>query len=187
MTPLAQQIYDFLLSSVGGVIIGAGFDLYRTLIRVGYRRWWVALADVIIWLMGALLFFLLLFWGNWGEIRAYVFLGLATGLLLYFRYLSGEVRAFWEGMLELILHILRTLFYVLTFPFIYLYQLLVRVVRYLLKKSHAFWQWYLRRWGRPIGSMAKKIRGRWRNFWRTCRQKLGRWRRRPPADPPSMG
>ncbi|WP_170270282.1 spore cortex biosynthesis protein YabQ [Heliorestis acidaminivorans] len=185
MTPLAQQIYDFLLSAAGGLMIGAGFDLYRTLLRVGHRRWWVAITDVIIWLLGAVLFFLFLFWGNWGEIRIYIFLGLAVGLLLYFRFLSGEVRAFWEGMLELILHILRTIFYVITFPFIYLYQIMKRLARYLLRKGQIFGHWYQRRLGRPFNNWRKKMQTTLRKYALQGRQKMKKWLRRPPQEPPS--
>ncbi|MDD2420762.1 MAG: spore cortex biosynthesis protein YabQ [Heliobacteriaceae bacterium] len=159
MTPLTHQISGFILATVGGLVLGTGFDLYRTLVRAGYRRWWVSLADFCMWLFGAGIFFLLLLWGHWGEIRFYIFGGLGAGLFAYFRYASQEVRAFWAGMVELIGYLCRTACYVLSWPFVVGYQRTRR----------------LGRWARTkLGPLGRRMR-----------EKARRFRRPPPPGPPA--
>ncbi|MBM7866405.1 hypothetical protein GTO89_07130 [Heliobacterium gestii] len=211
MTPVVQQVYGFVLSAVGGLVLGTAFDLYRTLVRVGRRRWWVAVADVLMWIIGAGLFFLLLLWGHWGEVRFYVFLGLAGGLAVYYRYMTEEVRAFWEGMLELILHLLQTLGYLVTFPFILLYRSGRRALRWLYLTGGRCRRWSRDRLWTPLrkaASHGKARLGRMSNQSRqffgqrtaVLRRRLGRgtagmgqrfsgrlralWRR-PPKQPPT--
>ncbi|WP_161256471.1 spore cortex biosynthesis protein YabQ [Heliomicrobium undosum] len=160
VTPLAQQVYGFVLSAVGGLVLGTAFDLYRTIVGVGRRRWWVAVADVLMWMIGAGLFFLLLLWGHWGEVRLYLFLGLACGLGLYYRFMTEEVRAFWEGMLELILHLLQTLGYLVTFPFIFLYRAGRRALRWIYLTGGQGMRWAHRRLWTPARKAVGRLRAR---------------------------
>ncbi|WP_155475574.1 spore cortex biosynthesis protein YabQ [Heliobacterium mobile] len=187
MTPLAQQIYGFALSAIGGLLLGAGFDLYRTLVRVGRRRWWTSVADYLIWLFGAAIFFLLLLWGNLGEVRVYVFMGLAFGLFLYFRFVSEEVRAFWEGMLELILHVLRMILYLATFPFVFAYRLLRDCMSYLYRNMVKLKRWIHQKVRIPLRRAIQFLRVRLSSLssrWKKIKGRIGQRFRRPPPGPP---
>lgn len=185
MTPLAHQIYSFILSAIGGMMLGAGFDLYRTVVRVAYRRWWVSITDFTMWLLGAGVFFLVLLWGNLGEVRAYIFVGLAIGLLVYFRYASEEVRAFWEGMLELVSHLVRTAIHLALWPFVFFYQSILRAAAYLVVIAQKSRRWAMQRLVFPLQRMLKPIvNGLHEGLRRMC-NRFRNALRRPPQDPPT--
>lgn len=99
MLPFAQQLYAFGMTVVAGIAAGLVFDLYR-LVRRHLRpnpavSW---LMDLLFWLVLTPVVFALLLVGNWGELRFYVFLGLASGLVLYFGLFSQPVRGIMAGL-----------------------------------------------------------------------------------------
>lgn len=177
---LAEQIYTFILATVGGMGLGIGYDLYRTLIK-SKRTWWRPVTDFLIWIVGAGLFFLLLLWGHWGEVRSFLFVGLGVGFLIYFRWLSAEVRAFWEGMISLLTFIIVTLINAFLWPFRITGKMYAA-----LKKRLA--NLYLRKI-KPIGSRWRQKGSNWlrpaksfkpNNFplFGKIKAKLQRWLRR---------
>lgn len=97
--PFVQQLYAFGMTIVAGMAAGVVFDLYR-MVRRGLRprgtgAW---LTDLLFWLVVTPVVFALLLLGNWGELRFYVFLGLAAGGVLYFGLLSGPLRELLYGV-----------------------------------------------------------------------------------------
>lgn len=92
MMSLAGQTYAFLMTILAGSIVGLLFDVYRVL-RSAFRPKQIAtaLADLLFWIVVTPTVFALLLAGNWGELRAYVLIGLGLGLLLYFQTLSAVV------------------------------------------------------------------------------------------------
>lgn len=91
---LASQLYAFGFSALGGLACGILFDWYRIvrwLVRPGKALTFVG--DLCFWAVAAASTFLLLLMGNWGEVRVYVFLGMALGLFLYFQLFHGVVVA----------------------------------------------------------------------------------------------
>ena len=79
----------FLVLVLTGVAWSLCFDAYRAWRSLVKPHGLVSDAgDLAFWLAGALLVAAGLFLGNWGELRLYVFLGLALGGTLYFRLAS---------------------------------------------------------------------------------------------------
>jgi len=69
--------------------VGLLFDYYRAIgaaLRLKARG--TLVGDMLFWLVATVMGFLLLIWGNWGELRFYVLLGLGLGALLYFQLFS---------------------------------------------------------------------------------------------------
>lgn len=87
-----DQVYTFLFMMVVGMVTGLCGDLYRvTRLILGLRRLGSSIGDLLFWLLLTPLVFGMLLFGNWGEFRLYVFLGLGCGVLLYFKLLSPLV------------------------------------------------------------------------------------------------
>lgn len=78
-----------LLSGLG---MGMVFDGYRVVSNeLKFPRWWLPVLDVIYWMAAALVVFRVLYASNNGEVRAYVFIGLAIGIVIYYFVLSRMV------------------------------------------------------------------------------------------------
>ncbi len=92
MIPVDEQILIFIYTIGVGLVIGLIFDLYRILRWVlNPRKVLTILGDALIWcILTGIVFFLLLM-SNWGEIRFYVFIGMAAGVAFYIKFLSCRI------------------------------------------------------------------------------------------------
>ena len=89
MTTLCQQVQAFGLTVTLGILMGFLFDFYRVLFQfVRPAKWLTQVADLLFWLVLAAVVFSILLLSNWGEVRAYVFLGLAVGVGVHLRWFS---------------------------------------------------------------------------------------------------
>lgn len=85
-----EQLYTFCLLMVTGAALAFVFDCYRvTRNLLRWRGFVTAAADLLYWLLAAIIVFLVLLKGNWGEIRFFVFLALILGAALYCRFISA--------------------------------------------------------------------------------------------------
>ncbi|MFO7152701.1 MAG: spore cortex biosynthesis protein YabQ [Bacillota bacterium] len=75
----------FLVGALSsGVIAGLFFDIYRRMrrfLRPGFLL--TALGDLAYWALMALMTFYIIYKINYGQVRGYLFLGFAIGLLVY--------------------------------------------------------------------------------------------------------
>jgi spore cortex biosynthesis protein YabQ len=98
-----SQFSTFLTTIATGITLGVVFDCYRVL-RGTYRpkvlMTWVT--DLLYWLIATVIVFIALVISNWGELRFYVFLGILSGLGLYYRLLSLYVIRLFSGVIKLI-------------------------------------------------------------------------------------
>ena len=83
----------FFVSAIGvGVGLGLVYDFFRILRRViRHGDVWVGLEDVIFWVMSTIVVFLLLYEKNDGMLRAFAFLGIWVGIIIYYLLFSGFV------------------------------------------------------------------------------------------------
>ncbi|MGI6081517.1 MAG: spore cortex biosynthesis protein YabQ [Limnochordia bacterium] len=92
MLPMASQILALVVMVVTGLVTGFIFDVYRVVRSlVQPNRQVSVVMDLIFWLLVTPVIFMLLIACNWGQIRLYVFLGMALGLFCYFQLLSEAV------------------------------------------------------------------------------------------------
>ncbi|MGZ9587104.1 spore cortex biosynthesis protein YabQ [Paenibacillus marinisediminis] len=86
---LHAQWMTVLLMLFSGLALGIAYDSYRVVAhQLGFPRWTLPCLDIVYWLAATWFVFQLLVKGNQGELRFYVFLGLALGAWLYYILLS---------------------------------------------------------------------------------------------------
>ncbi|MFW5438528.1 spore cortex biosynthesis protein YabQ [Paenibacillus apiarius] len=86
---LYTQWMTVLLMMMSGLALGLVYDSYRVVAgQFKFPRWTIPFLDVMYWLAATLFVFQMLVKGNQGELRFYVFLGLACGAWLYAVILS---------------------------------------------------------------------------------------------------
>jgi len=82
--PVDLQAYMFSVMILAGVCIALVYDIFRAIrwaARV--RKRGSGLLDLLFWAIAGAIMGAALIYGNWGEIRFYVFFGLGIGLVLY--------------------------------------------------------------------------------------------------------
>lgn len=90
--PLDLQFYAFSVMVLAGAGLGALFDLYRAARHTFHPRGWaLAATDLLFCAAAATLAAVALYYGNWIELRLYVFIGAAAGLGLYHGLASAAV------------------------------------------------------------------------------------------------
>ncbi|MFZ4454525.1 spore cortex biosynthesis protein YabQ [Salibacterium aidingense] len=124
---LAVQFQTMAAMIMMGIIIGVNMDVYERITLQTFRRLWVrAGGDVLFWIVQALLVFYVLLRVNEGELRLYIFAGLAAGFLLY-RHLGRP--SFLVG-LE---HVLTAVRWLIRFIIAVIQVLLIHPVKFILK------------------------------------------------------
>ena len=86
------ELYIFLKTIYGGLIIGFLYDLYR-LFRYYRKPKKVAtfFEDFIFWVIVSLISLYILLNSNYGELRGFIFIGFVTGAVLYYTLFSGLI------------------------------------------------------------------------------------------------
>lgn len=114
--PLAEQINIFFMLVGTGMLAGFCFDLYRS-VRDAFRlrKTGTYLGDIFFWLLITCLAFCLLLKYNSGEVRVYVFVGLALGSLLYMQLLSRHAYRMLQRCLLILGRIIKFVVAVLAF------------------------------------------------------------------------
>lgn len=85
MEDLAQgQAYVFLIYILTGILIGVFFDIFR-IFRRSFRTpdFITCLQDILFWIFTGLFLLYVIFEFNNGELRWYIFLGVALGIVIY--------------------------------------------------------------------------------------------------------
>lgn len=72
--------------------------------------------DLLLWLFLTGLVFFLLLLNNWGEVRAYVLIGMALGFLIYRKWFSAFMLRVWHRIFFVIGRLLKITFFLLLFP-----------------------------------------------------------------------
>ncbi|MBM7855979.1 spore cortex biosynthesis protein YabQ [Desulfohalotomaculum tongense] len=118
-------MYAFFITIAIGMLAGFMFDLYRVVGRLlKLKKWGTMLGDLLYWLILTPVVFVILLWGNWGEVRLYVIIGLSLGAVLYLQYpskyivpLIGKLIDGIKGLIKLVVKMLRFLCCAVGMPF----------------------------------------------------------------------
>ncbi|WP_339318156.1 spore cortex biosynthesis protein YabQ [Paenibacillus sp. FSL R10-2734] len=109
MNPAVQWVTLFYMI-MAGVTMGLAYDSYRVLsLKFNFPKWLNAMLDLLYWLGAALLVFRMLYAGNQGQLRFYVFLGLFLGVWIYFLIFSVTVRRFVLMLIQAVQYMCRLL------------------------------------------------------------------------------
>lgn len=83
------QLISFLTALLIGMVLGLIFDFFRIVRGVlRLRLWMTNLLDGLYWVVATLITFTTLLLTNWGELRFYLFMGIAAGAGAYYRWVS---------------------------------------------------------------------------------------------------
>jgi len=86
---MSSQAAAFLATALAGAVLGVLYDCFRILRRVvRHKTVATTIEDAIFWVVSTLLMFIFLLNRNFGDIRSFIFMGLALGTILYFMLLS---------------------------------------------------------------------------------------------------
>ncbi|MCM3342281.1 spore cortex biosynthesis protein YabQ [Paenibacillus sp. MER TA 81-3] len=118
---LYTQWMTVLLMMMSGLALGLVYDSYRVVAgQFKFPRWTLPFLDVLYWLAATLFVFQMLVKGNQGELRFYVFLGLACGAWLYAVVLSKMTVAvvMWlvKAIKAIVRFVLRCLYVLIILP-----------------------------------------------------------------------
>ena len=86
---IAIQLYSLFVFTISGVAIGIFFDIFRVLRRSFKTSDIITyLEDILFWILTGSFFLYILFKYNNGQIRSYVLIGTATGVIIYMLTIS---------------------------------------------------------------------------------------------------
>ena len=114
---LSNQLYVFLMYCLSGLIIGILFDIFR-IFRKSFKTPDIVtyIEDVIFWILTGLFLIFIIFKFNNGEIRSYIFIGLALGILMYLLMFSKIFIKVNIVIIERLKKIVRIIFSVIEYP-----------------------------------------------------------------------
>lgn len=89
MQEVYNQLFCLLIFILTGLVIGILFDIFRIL-RKSFKTtdFITYLEDIIFWILTGCIMLFSIFIFNNGEIRSYVFIGIAIGIILYMLVIS---------------------------------------------------------------------------------------------------
>ena len=103
-----NQLYIFLSFLVTGFVIGILFDIFRIL-RKSFKNidWITYIQDILFWFLTAAILLYSIFTFNNGELRAYIFLSIILGIVIYLLTLSKYFILIWVKIFKIIFYPLR--------------------------------------------------------------------------------
>lgn len=177
---LSMQWLTMAVMLLSGLGMGTVFDGYRVLSNeLRFPRWWLPVLDVIYWMAAALVVFRVLYASNNGEVRAYVFIGLAAGIVIYYLLLSRLVIVIVKWLIgavrKLITFVLKCLDILIVKPILLIYKLLmvifafgsaltIFILKIVIQLVRPFWKllvWMVRPVIRPIGRWLAPYVSKW--------------------------
>lgn len=148
-----------------GALLGASFDTIGvTVRRFGLGRGVQAVLDVLYWIAATLLVFRVLMEANGGEVRVFIFLGLALGAVLYVLLIGGWYR-------KLVNRLLRVLEWLFFRVVRFIDVLLWRPVRWIALRLWRIAGWVLRIISRVTVSLGQNVLQWYRFLWNRLRKR----------------
>ncbi|MDQ8737477.1 spore cortex biosynthesis protein YabQ [Paenibacillus sp. LHD-38] len=177
---LGMQWLTMAVMLLSGLGMGTVFDGYRVVTNeLKFPRWWIPVLDVIYWMAAALVVFRVLYASNNGEVRAYVFIGLAIGIVIYYFLFSRMVIATVKWLIgavrKLITFILKCLEILIVKPLLLIYKMVLVILAFgsaltififkiVIQLVRPFWKlfvWMVRPVTRPLGRWLSRFASKW--------------------------
>lgn len=148
---LTGQVLTFAITIMTGILLGVLFDCYRVLRgNCNPKVLMTWFTDLLYWLVATAVVFIALVFSNWGELRFYVFIGILSGLGLYYNWLSLYVIRLFSNAIKLLVagfSLVKKIFIgVFIKPGIYCARIVSWPFMFVGRKTAA---WYRTRWPRP--------------------------------------
>jgi spore cortex biosynthesis protein YabQ len=131
---LVTQYLTVLAMSVSGAVLGAVYDVYRTILAEWkYLRFLSSILDFVYWIFGLLLVLWALQWANHGDVRIYTILLMVIGYSLYRLLLRKIVVGSTVGMVLAITYVCKVIWrvFMLVFvtPLLWVWSLFLAILR----------------------------------------------------------
>lgn len=138
MRPVSEQVTLFALMVTMGMILGIIFDFYRALRGIAEPGKIITIiGDIAFWLIATALVFAVLMWKTWGEMRAYVLIGLLVGFIIHWYYFSPFIIKFFRSVIFFIIWIAKVVWRIISWPFITAKSMLTIPILYAIGLSKA--------------------------------------------------
>ncbi|MDQ6420738.1 spore cortex biosynthesis protein YabQ [Paenibacillus sp. LHD-117] len=195
---LSVQWMTMAVMLLSGLGMGAVFDGYRVVSNeLKFPKWWLPALDILYWIASAVAVFRMLYASNNGEVRAYVFLGLAVGVILHYWLFSKVVIAIVRWLIRAVKacfnFIIRLIDILVVRPILLLYKLvkvilgfgsaltifLLKIMVQLVRPIWLLLIWMLKPIWRPIGRWLKPYWDKLRpgeRFGKLAAAVAGRWK-----------
>ncbi len=129
------EAYIFLCSLIGGAVIAFLYDIFRIKRKaIKTSAIFIYFEDLIFWIIVAIVMFGVVYYGNDGEIRGYIFLGTILGVTLYSVIFSKIVMAISLFIIKIIYKIFYTIWNILTYPIRILVRFLAIPLGFIFKE-----------------------------------------------------
>ena len=129
---IMNQIYLFLIFIANGAIIGILFDFFRIL-RKSFKTSDIItyFEDLLFWILTgfSILYFIFVF--NNGEIRLFMFLGIATGIALYMLIFSSFLIKINVTIINFLKTILKTIIKLILIPLKFIKKLFFKPISFI--------------------------------------------------------
>lgn len=165
MEEVYHQLICLLLFGVTGVVIGILFDIFR-IWRRSFKTadWLTCLQDILFWLLTGLIILFSIFQFNHGEIRSYVFVGIAIGIILYMITISRFV-------VQNCVKVIQWIKKIISYPIKILLQFIKRISRKPVKLCNRLLNKIKKVFNKKHVSMTKKIKKRAKKKWISKKKK----------------
>lgn len=125
---VTNQAYLFLIFIVNGLIIGFLFDFFRILRKSFKTKDFVTyIEDIVFWILTGFIVLYSIFVFNNGEIRFFIFLGIALGVLLYMTIFSSSIIKVSVFVIQFIKNIIIKIIHIVSMPFSFLIKIIKKV------------------------------------------------------------
>ncbi|HHW31414.1 MAG TPA: spore cortex biosynthesis protein YabQ [Clostridiaceae bacterium] len=166
--PVSIQALIFLYSVAGGIAIAFVYDIFRIKRKtVKTSNFITYVEDIIYWLIVALIMFVVLYYGNEGEIRGYIFIGAIIGVILYALLLSRIIMKILLTTIKILGIIIRETWRVISYPFKIIFRILRIPARFLLRQSKKIF-----RKARKLGRKGADKAALWKRIFRNTLKKI---------------
>lgn len=121
---VTNQVYLFLIFVINGIIIGLLFDFFRISRKVFNTNDIITyIEDILFWLITGCIVLYSIFVFNNGELRLFMFLGIALGSFIYMLFVSSYI----IKINVKIINILKQIFGILLIPIKFFYKILHKI------------------------------------------------------------
>ena len=125
---VTNQAYLFLIFIANGVIIGILFDFFRIL-RKSFKTSDIItyIEDLIFWILTGIIILYSIFTFNNGEIRLFMFLAIAIGVIAYMLLLSSYIIKINVTIIKFLKNLIIKTFRFISMPFKVIYKITKKV------------------------------------------------------------
>ncbi len=128
---MAGQMKQLVIMMICGFLLALTYDIIRLFRRiVAHTEFYIAIEDIVFLFFGAVAAFVLVLWLNYGQIRAFMIMGIFIGAFVYCAAVSRFFLKISVYVSRLLLKVIYNAALVLTYPFRVTLQTIAAIFEY---------------------------------------------------------